>query len=108
MRVLLIALLAVAGIMPAQAAELKLLTTGAFKSIALELLPHFERATGHKVTIENDTAGGLARRIADGEKFDVVVLTPAALAPLYDKRVAEDSATALARVGIGVAVKEGA
>jgi molybdate transport system substrate-binding protein len=108
MRVALIALFALAGIVPAQAAELKLLTTGAFKPIAQELVPVFERATGHRVTIENDTAGALGRRIAEGEKFDVVVLTPSALAPLYDKRVLEDSATALARVGIGVAVKEGA
>jgi molybdate transport system substrate-binding protein len=108
MRVLLIALFALAAIAPASAADLKLLTAGAFKSVALELVPEFEKKTGHKVTVENDTAGGLARRIAGGEYFDVVVLPPAALAPLLGSKAVESSVKPLARVGIGVAIKQGA
>jgi len=108
MRVLLIALFALAAIAPASAADLKLLTAGAFKSVALELVPEFEKKSGHKVTVENDTAGGLARRIAGGEYFDVVVLPPAALAPLLGSKAVESSAKPLARVGIGVAIKQGA
>jgi molybdate transport system substrate-binding protein len=108
MRVLLIVLFALAAIVPASAADLKLLTAGAFKSMALELVPEFEKKTGHKVTIENDTAGALTRRIAGGEYFDVVVLTPAGLAPLLGNRVVESSVKPLARVGIGVAIKQGA
>lgn len=108
MRFLIIALFAFASVSPASAAELKLLTAGAFKPAALELVPAFEKATGHKVTIENDTAGGLARRIAGGEYFDVVVLTPAILPPLLDSKVVESSVTPLARVGIGVGIKQGA
>src|SRR5882757_5723497 len=96
MRILLISLLALAAIAPASAADLKLLTAGAFKSVALELVPEFEKKTGHKVAIENDTAGGLARRIAGGEYFDVVVLTPAALAPLLGSKVVESSVKPLA------------
>lgn len=92
----------------ASAADLKLLTAGAYKSVAQELVPEFEKRTGHKVTIENDTAGGLARRVAGGEQFDVVVMPPAAMAPLLGKQVVESSAKPLARVGIGVAVKQGA
>ena len=108
MRTLLIGLLALAAIAPASAADLKLLTAGAFKSVALELVPEFEKTTGHKVTIENDTAGGLARRIAGGEYVDVVVLTPAGLGPLLGSKVVESSVKPLARVGIGVGVKQGA
>jgi len=108
MRVLLIALFALAAIAPASAADLKLLTAGAFKSVALELVPEFEKKSGHKVTVENDTAGGLARRIAGGEYFDVVVLPPAALAPLLGSKAVESSVKPLARVGIGVAIKQGA
>ena len=67
MRAFLIAVVALAGIAPASAADLKLLTAGAFKSVALELVPEFEKKTGHKVTTENDTAGALARRVAAGE-----------------------------------------
>ena len=61
MRVLLTVLLVLAAIAPAAAADLKLLTAGAFKSVALELVPEFEKKTGHKVTVENDTAGAVAR-----------------------------------------------
>jgi molybdate transport system substrate-binding protein len=108
MRVLLTALLAAIVTSPASAADLKLLTTGAYKSAALELVPEFEKKTGHKVTVENDTAGALARRVAAGESFDVVVLTPAAMAPLLGSKLIESSAKPLARVGIAVAIKQGA
>ena len=108
MRTLLTVLFALAAIAPASAADLKLLTAGAFKSVALELVPEFEKKTGHKVTVENDTAGAIARRIADGESFDVVVMPPAAMGPLLGSKLVESSAKPLARVGIGVAIKQGA
>jgi molybdate transport system substrate-binding protein len=108
MRVLVIALLAVAGMAPASAADLKLLTAGAFKSAALELVPEFEKKTGHKVSVENDTAGGVARRVGGGEYVDVVVMPPGAMAPLLGSKLVESSAKPLARVGIGVAIKQGA
>ena len=108
MRAFLIALLVMAGAPPGFAADLKLLTAGAFKSVAQELVADFEKKTGHKVTIENDTAGGLARRVAAGEYFDIVVMPPLVLGPFMGNRVVESSAKALARAGIGVAIKQGA
>jgi molybdate transport system substrate-binding protein len=108
MRILLISLLTVAAIAPAAAADLKLLTAGAFKSVALELVPEFEKKTGHKVTVENDTAGAVARRVGGGEYVDVVVMPPAAMGPLLGSKLVESSAKPLARVGIGVAIKQGA
>ena len=104
----LIALAVVAAIAPASAADLKLLTAGAFKSVAQELVPEFEKKTGHKVTVENDTAGALARGVAAGEYFDVVVMPPGAMAPLLGTKLVESSAKQLARVGIGVSIKQGA
>ena len=108
MRLLLAALFVLSGVGSAAAADLKLLTAGAFKSVAQELVPEFEKKTGHKVTIENDTAGALARRVAAGEYFDVVVMPPGAMAPLLGSKLVESSAKALARVGIGVSIKQGA
>ena len=64
------------------AAEIKVLTAGAFKPVVLAVVPDFEKQTGHKVTVENDTVGGLSKRIASGEAFDLAVLSPAALEPL--------------------------
>ena len=108
MRVIFALCLLMSSLGSAGAADLKLLTAGAFKSVALELVPEFEKKTGHKVTVENDTAGAIARRIADGESFDVVVMPPAAMGPLLGSKLVESSAKPLARVGIGVAIKQGA
>ena len=44
-----------------RAVELKLLTAGAFKSTVVALLPEYEKASGNKVTVENDTVGALMR-----------------------------------------------
>ena len=40
-----------------RATELKLLTAGAFKSTVMALLPEYEKMSGNKVSVENDTAG---------------------------------------------------
>ncbi len=91
------------------AAELKLLTAGAFKSTVLALLPEYERTSGNKVSVENDTVGALMKRIEAGESFDVVVMTPAAVDKLASEgKVISGSRTNLARVGVGVMVKAGA
>src|ERR1041384_3877758 len=93
----------------AQGAEVKILTTGAMKAVVLELLPQFEKETGHKAIVENDTAGGVTRRIEGGEAVDLVVNTPGGLNGLADKgKVVRDSRANVARVGVGVVVKEGA
>lgn len=102
-----------AGLILAAAASradtVKVLTTGAFKQVVVALVPAFEARTGHKVEVVNDTAGAIARRIAGGEAFDVLVLTPGGLQPLAaEGRVVPGSVTPLARVAIGVAVKAGA
>lgn len=93
----------------AQAAEVKVLTTGAFKPVVTALAPVFEQSSGHKLVIDNDTAGALQRRIAGGETFDLLVLTPGGLDQLAKAgRIDAASVRPLARVAIGVAVKQGA
>jgi len=109
--VLSLAIMLVAAAAPrgAGAAEIKVLTAGAFKQVLLALLPAFEQQTGHKVTIENDTVGALIKRIDGGEGFDLAVLTPTAVDDLAKKgKFIAGSRKNLARVGVGVVVKEGA
>src|SRR5213080_5276285 len=109
--VLSLAIMLVAAAAPrgAGAAEIKVLTAGAFKQVVLALLPAFEQQTGHKVTVENDTVGALIKRIDGGEGFDLAVLTPAAVDDLTKKgKFIAGSRKNLARVGVGVVVKEGA
>jgi molybdate transport system substrate-binding protein len=94
---------------PTTAAEIKVLTAGAFKQVLLALVPDFERTSGHKVSVDNDTVGALTKRIEGGETFDVAVLTPAAVDALANKgKLVAGSRANLARVGVGVVVKEGA
>src|SRR5579863_3417280 len=93
----------------AGAAELKLLTAGAFKSTVVALIPEYEKMSGNKVTVENDTVGGLMKRIEAGESFDVVVMTPEGIDKLTgESKVISGSRANLARVGVGVMVKSGA
>ncbi len=105
MRALLAASLLLATATGVRADDLKLLTTGAFKPAAQDIIANFERQSGHKVTVVNDTAGALRQRVAGGEKFDVLVLTQEGLDALVGtKKIDDSSITPLAKVGIGVGV----
>ena len=98
-----------AAVTASHATDLKVLTAGAFKSTVVALAPEYEKASGNKLIIDNDTVGGLVKRVEGGETFDVIVLSPAAIDELAAKsKVAPFSRTNLARVGVGVMVKEGA
>jgi molybdate transport system substrate-binding protein len=112
MRAVLAAMLifgAVLGGRPALSAEIKVLTTGAFRPIVSALAPEFERLSGDTVVEAHDTAGAIVRRIEGGESFDVVVLTSAGVIDLAARgKVVNGEIARLARVGIGVVVKEGA
>jgi molybdate transport system substrate-binding protein len=93
----------------ASAAEIKLLTAGAMRAVVVALLPEFEKQTGHKVEIDNATAGTLKKRIEGGEAFDVAIITPAVVDDLAGAgKIVAGSRIDLAKVGMGVAVKEGA
>ena len=104
--VLLAAVLASAG--TARADEVRVLTAGAFKQVLLAAAPDWERETGHRLVVDNDTAGALARRVAAGESFDLLVLPPAQMQALSRAGQVGGEAVPLARVGIGVAVRDGA
>src|SRR3954471_14442149 len=91
----------------ARADTVKVLTAGAFKQVLLAVIPRFE-ASGNKVVWDNDTAGGLVKRIEAGEGFDLVIASPAALETLARSGTVSGAGTGLARVGVGVAVREGA
>jgi molybdate transport system substrate-binding protein len=94
---------------PAPAAELKVLTAGAFKQVVVALVPAYEKQTGNTVIIDNDTAGGLKTKIESGQAFDVAVITPAVLKELTASgKIAAGTSVNVASVGVGVVVKEGA
>jgi molybdate transport system substrate-binding protein len=97
------------GVQNAAAAEIKVLTTGAFKQVVVALVPEFEKATGHKVVLDNGTVGQLQKRVDSGESFDVLVLSPKGIEDYVKSgKIAAGSNANLAKVGVGVMVKEGA
>ena len=53
MRLLLIPLLLLSGMAGASADTLKVLTAGAFKPVLVDLIPEFEKQSGHKVACWN-------------------------------------------------------
>ena len=86
-----------------------MLTAGAMRAVVGALQPAFEKETGHTLSIDKDTAGGLAKRIGGGETFDVTIITPKVVDELIGQgKIAAGSRKDLAKVGMGVAVKEGA
>ncbi|MEW6644386.1 MAG: substrate-binding domain-containing protein [Pseudomonadota bacterium] len=93
---------------PGYAEPLKVLTAGAFKQVLLGGLPQLETIAGTPVQLEADTVGGLIRRVAAGERFDVLIASPQALEALKPGGAITGNVTDLARVGVGVGVKDGA
>ena len=97
------------GAAPAAADEIKVLSAGAFLQVLTAMTPDFEKRTGHKLAVTRGTVGQLMKRVEEGEAFDLVVVTPATIEKLVAAgHVASGTARPLARVGIGVMVKEGA
>src|SRR3954468_13021378 len=58
----------------AQAAEIRLFASGALKEAYHELLPAFEKRSGHKVKLELSSTTEIRKRVAAGEIHDLVIL----------------------------------
>lgn len=90
----------------AAAQTLKVLTAGPMKPLVQAVAPGFEGRTGVRVVVQSDTAGALMQRIQAGEAFDVAIVTDAGARTLAAGPAA--SARTLAKVGIGIGMKQGA
>ena len=88
-------------------AHIKVMLSAAFKEAYLELVPQFERATGHRVENLWVPSVQMMNRLKEGETVDLVILSAAALEDLRKAGIVSER-TDLARSGIGVAVKAGA
>jgi len=92
----------------AEAAEIKALISTAMKAPFEEIAAQFEKATGHKVSAAYGPTGGLAKRIADGEAADMVVLGSQTSELMKQGKLAAGSNTDIARGMIGAGVAKGA
>jgi molybdate transport system substrate-binding protein len=94
----------------ADAADLKVISGGAFRQVLNALATQYEKEGGNKLDVTYQTVGQHMKLIQSGqEEFDVAVLTPEAIDGLIkDGKVVAGSRADLAKVGIGVVVKAGA
>src|ERR1044071_2356367 len=92
----------------ADAAEITLIAPGGIRAALEEMIPGFERASGHKVKATFGSGGGTKERICRGEPFDVRVAHPPLDPVIASGHVVPASETPLASVAIGLAVRAGA
>jgi molybdate transport system substrate-binding protein len=94
----------------AAAADIKVISGGAFKQVLNALAEQYQKESGNTLDLTYQTVGQHLKLIKSGnEPFDVAVLTPDAIDGLIkDGRVVAGSRADLAKTGIGVVVKAGA
>jgi molybdate transport system substrate-binding protein len=91
------------------AAEMKVFTSVALKSVLDELAPAFEKKTGNKLTIDYGLAADQKKRILDGERADLVILTRAMMEDLAKQnKLAEGGLVNVAGTPVALAVRAGA
>jgi len=93
---------------PAGAAEITLLAPGGIRAAITQMIPDFEKQSGHKVKAEFGSGGGTHDRIAKGEAVDVPVVQPPYQDVIQSGNVDAKTETPLATVWVAVAVKKGA
>ena len=103
------ACLAMAASISVHAAEVNVLSGGAVKSGFTDAAAAWEKKTGHRVKATFAPAGEIQKRLAAGERFDLVIV-PAENLPAFERDgiVASGTSKAIASVSIGIAVKKGA
>lgn len=91
------------------AAELVVISSGAVRSVVAPLVEVFQRETGHRVRLTSATAGEVQAQIEQGAAADIVIAPEATLGRLAQKGLAlAEAGHVIARVGMGVAVRQGA
>ena len=91
----------------AGAAEIKMIASNAVREPYRELVPMFEKATGHRVTSDWGGTVDIVKRVEAGDVADIVIIP----APRIDDFIRQGKLADrvdLARSGVGVAVRAGA
>jgi molybdate transport system substrate-binding protein len=91
---------------PAAGAEITMIASNAVREPYGELLPAFEKSTGHKVTVSWGGTVDIVKRVESGDIADIVIIPAARIDALVKEgRIA--SRTDLVKSGVGVAAKIG-
>jgi molybdate transport system substrate-binding protein len=93
----------------ASAAEVKVLSAGAVEPGLHAFAALVKRETGHDLKIQFNTAPQIAKRLAAGEVYDILVVPPAVVAEAAKEgKVLADTKVPVGRVGAGIIVRTGA
>jgi molybdate transport system substrate-binding protein len=87
--------------------EITLVAPGGIRAAVEQMIPAFEKKTGHKVKATFGSGLGTKRQVAAGEPFDVPIVQPPYAEVLASGHVVAGSETPLASVAVGVAVRPG-
>jgi len=91
------------------AAEVKVMLSAAFKEAYVELVPQFERATGHKVVTIWAPTVEMMKRLKGSEVVDLVIIAADSIEELIKLgKIVPGSRVDLAKSVIGVAIRAGA
>jgi molybdate transport system substrate-binding protein len=91
------------------ATAIKILSGGAMRSLLVEAVPLFERASGAKVDIRFALTSVLTKDIEDGAAFDIALLPRPELDALAQGgKIAPGTQTDITRSAVGLAVRAGA
>src|SRR3954464_15590951 len=91
------------------AAEINVISTQATEEAYKELVAQFENASGHKVTTFFSGTLNVQKKLADGERYDLIIMA----GPAIDEQIKLGKAAAGSRVvgaqsGTGLAVRKAA
>ncbi len=91
------------------AADVDVIASTAMREVLDELVPMFERASGHKVTVSFLSGAVLPGKVKEGAQADLVVTTPETIDDLVKAgKVEAGTRVDFVRSGAGVAVRTGA
>ncbi|MDB5810460.1 MAG: transporter substrate-binding protein [Betaproteobacteria bacterium] len=89
--------------------EIQVMSSAAIKAAYLELVPQFERTSGHKVATRWIPGVDLLKRVKEGEASDLVIMQAKDIEELIAAdRIVPGSRVDLATSAVGIAVKAGA
>jgi molybdate transport system substrate-binding protein len=91
------------------AADIRVLSAGAVAPGLQAFAQVVKRETGNELTIQFNTAPEIAKRLAAGEVYDILIAPPDTIAQAAKaSKVVAESRVPIGRVGVGVVVRNGA
>ncbi len=106
-RISVISFLSICGTLNfALAAEVKVLSAGAVEPGVHAFAEQVKRDSGHDLKIQFNTAPQIAKRLAAGDVYDILISPPSAIEQaIKDGKVLADGRVAVGKVGAGIIVR---